>query len=63
VPVPLIEGHGLLDERAVERVHDWRGDAIGHRQRGEVRVVVHDIERLAELGGEVDLVPNARDMV
>jgi len=39
------------------------GDAIGHRQCSEARVVVQNIERHPSLGRNIDLLPRARDMV
>ena len=59
----LIEAVGGLIKRAVHGMDDRSADTVGHRQRGEARVVVHDVERLAKLGGEVDLVPRGGDMV
>jgi len=63
VPVALIKAPGHVIQRAVDRVHDWSGDAIGHRHRGETRVIVDDVKWPAVLAGTIDLLPRAGNMV
>jgi hypothetical protein len=63
VPVALIETGGLPGERAVQRMHDGNDDSIGHRQSGETRVIVNDIELVSLTAGSFDLGPGARDVI
>jgi hypothetical protein len=67
-----VEGSGLRGELSVQGVDEWRPQAVGHRQRGEAAVVVHDVEAVAashpvdQLEGPrhvVGLVEGALDLV
>ena len=61
--VALIEADHFPGKRPVDRVHHRSVNAIGHRQRGETRVVMHNIECPAALEGQVDLLPRTGDMI
>ena len=49
-------------ELPVQRVHQRRVDAVGHRERREPAVVVNDVKPVV-VRGEVDLVERPRDVV
>ena len=44
-PVIRIKAGGILGEGSVEGVHERRGEAVGHGERGMAAVVVDDVER------------------
>jgi hypothetical protein len=63
VAVALIERARLLVERRVQSVHHRHREALGHRDRGEARVIMEDVEGAPVRGGVVDRVIGRADMV